>query len=97
MEVADKQVLTDGQREVAVYVIENPHAKASLIGYLPAERLGYVTDLWSPGRDPLPPTLNPGLAAVVATVKRFGISPLKFAGGHGSTEEYAPLAALEGK
>ena len=43
------------------------------------------------------PTLNPNQAAVIATVKRFGISPLKFAGGHGSTADYAALVALEGK
>lgn len=97
IEVAEKQVFTDGQREVAAYVIENPHAHAMLIGYVTAERIGFVTDLWSPGRDPLPATLNPGQAAVVATVKRFGLSPLKFAGGHGSSGEYGPLAALADK
>ncbi len=96
IEVAEKQVLTDGQREVVVYVAENPHAHAMLIGYLPAERLGFVTDLWSPGA-PMGPTLNPNQAAVIATVKRFGITPLKFAGGHGSTADYAALVALEGK
>ena len=53
-------------------------------------------DVWSPGA-PLPERLNPMMAAVVATVKRAGISPLKFAGGHGSSADYAPLAALEGK
>ena len=96
IEVAEKQVLTDGQREVVLYNAENPHAHAFLIGYLPAERLGFVTDLWSPGA-PMGPTLNPNQAAVIATVKRFGISPLKFAGGHGSTADYAALVALEGK
>src|SRR3989442_997466 len=96
MEVADKQVLSDGQREVVLYVIENPHATASLIGYVPDARLGFVTDLWTPG-PPLGATLNPGQAAVVAAVKKAGISPLKFAGGHGSTAEYAALAALDGK
>jgi hypothetical protein len=35
--------------------------------------------------------------ALVAGVKKAGISPLKFAGGHGSTGDYAPLVALEGK
>ena len=94
--MADKQVLSDGQREVVLYVIENPHATASLIGYVPDARLGFVTDLWTPG-PPLGATLNPGQAAVVAAVKKAGISPLKFAGGHGSTAEYASLAALDGK
>jgi hypothetical protein len=90
-------VLTDGQREVHAYVIEgNGHADGLLIGYVPEARLGYVTDIWSPGT-PLPDKLNPLQAALVAGVKKAGITPLKFAGGHGSTADYAPLAALEGK
>jgi glyoxylase-like metal-dependent hydrolase (beta-lactamase superfamily II)/predicted small secreted protein len=97
VEVAGKHVLTDGQREVHAYVLEgNPHADGLLIGYLPDARLGYVTDIWSPGA-PLPDTLNPALTSLVAGVKKAGITPLRFAGGHGSTADYAPLAALEGK
>ena len=49
IEVVDKRVFSDGSREVEVYLIENPHADGTLIGYIPAARLGYVTDLWSPG------------------------------------------------
>lgn len=39
----------------------------------------------------------PALASVVAGVKKAGITPIKFAGGHGSVADWAPLAALEGK
>jgi Metallo-beta-lactamase superfamily len=95
IEVADKYVLSDGTREVHAYVIDNPHADATLIGYVPAAQLGFVTDLWSPGA-PLPPRLVPNMSALVVGVKKHGISPLKFAGGHGSVFDYAPLAALEG-
>jgi glyoxylase-like metal-dependent hydrolase (beta-lactamase superfamily II) len=95
IEVADKYVLSDGTREVHAYVIENPHADATLIGYVPAARLGFVTDIWSPGA-PLPPRLVPDMSALVAGVKKHGIEPLKFAGGHGSVFDYAPLAALDG-
>jgi glyoxylase-like metal-dependent hydrolase (beta-lactamase superfamily II) len=97
IEVVDKRVFSDGSRTVEVYLIENPHADGMLIGYIPAARLGYVTDLWSPGAGPLPDKLNPNMAAVVSGVKKAGITPEKFAGGHGSTADYAPLAALEGK
>jgi glyoxylase-like metal-dependent hydrolase (beta-lactamase superfamily II) len=97
VEVTDKHVFNDGQREVHAYVIENPHANGLLIGYIPAASLGYVTDIWSPGAGPLPDKLNPNLAALVAGVKKAGITPQKFAGGHGSVADYAPLAALEGK
>lgn len=98
VEVADKHVLTDGKRRVELYVLDpNPHAEGLLIGYVPDAKLGFVTDIWSPGAAPLPDKLNPALAALVAGVKKAGITPEKFAGGHGTTAEYAPLAALEGK
>lgn len=65
-------------------------------GPLP-RKLGFVTDIWSPAAAPLPDKLNPALASLVAGVKKAGIAPAKFAGGHGSVADYAPLAALEGK
>jgi glyoxylase-like metal-dependent hydrolase (beta-lactamase superfamily II) len=97
IEVTDKRVFADGQREVHAYLLDNPHAEGLLIGYVPAARLGFVTDVWSPGAGPLPDKLNPALAALVAGVKKAGLSPVRFAGGHGSVADYAPLAALEGK
>jgi glyoxylase-like metal-dependent hydrolase (beta-lactamase superfamily II) len=96
VEVATRRVLSDGQREVHVYAIEpNPHATGLLIGYLPDTRLGFVTDLWSPGAGALPDKLTPALSALVAGVKRAGISPARFAGGHGAVADYEPLAALD--
>jgi hypothetical protein len=67
-----------------------------MIGYVPDAKLGFSVDIWSPGA-PLPDKLNPALASVVAVVKKNGIAPTRFAGGHGSVADYAPLAALEGK
>ena len=97
VEVAFKYSIIDSQREVQVYAIEpNPHAQGLLIGYVPDARLGFVTDIWTPG-PPLPDTLNPALASLIAGVKKAGIEPLRFAGGHGSIADYAPLAALDGK
>lgn len=98
IEVADKHVLSDGQREVHAYLVDkNPHAEGLLIGYLPDAKLGFVVDIWSPGAGPLPDKLNPALASLVAAVRKAGIAPAKFAGGHGAVADYAPLAALEGK
>jgi len=97
IEVADKQVFSDGKREVMAIVIDNPHAKGLMIGYVVDARIGFVTDLWSPGRDPLPAKITPGLAAVFNGVKKAGISPLRFAGGHGAVGDYAPLVALASK
>jgi hypothetical protein len=42
----------------------------------------------------LPKQITSPLAALVMAARRAGISPLRFAGGHGSTGEYAPLAGM---
>ena len=98
IEVTDKYVITDGQREVQAYALTpNPHAEGLLIGYVPDVKLGFVTDIWSPGAGPLPEKLNPALQSLVTGVKKAGIQPEKFAGGHGGVADYAPLAALDGK
>ena len=91
VEVAGSYIITDGKRDVGAYLIENPHAQGYLMGYVKDVKLGFVTDLWSPGRDPLPPRLNPGLAAVVNGVKRWNLEPERFAGGHGSTGSFPEL------
>ena len=97
VEVADKHVLSDGQREVHAYLLPNPHAEGLLIGYVADVKIGFVADVWSPGAGPLPEKITPPLAALVAGVKKAGITPEKFAGGHGTVADYAPLAALDGK
>ncbi|HKO90994.1 MAG TPA: MBL fold metallo-hydrolase [Polyangiaceae bacterium] len=97
VDVADRHVLGDGTREVTLQVIENPHAVGMLYGYIADASLGWVTDLWSPGRDPLPEKLNPNQAAFVAGVKKAGLVPAKVVSAHGSSGEFAALAALEGK
>jgi hypothetical protein len=95
IEVADKHAISDGKREFSAHYLENPHAASTLIGYVADVRVAFVTDLWQPG-PPLPDKINSPLAAVVAAVKRAGISPLRFAGGHAGVGDYAPLAALAG-
>ena len=96
-EVTERQVFSDGTREVGGYVIDNPHSVGMIIGYVSDAKIAYVTDIWSPGAGPLPDKLTPPLAALVAGVKKAGVAPAKVAGGHGSVGDYAPLAALEGK
>ena len=67
-----------------------------LMVYVPDAKLGYVTDLWNPGQ-PLPDKATPAMVSVVNTVKRAGIEPARFAGGHGSTADYATLTKLVGQ
>jgi glyoxylase-like metal-dependent hydrolase (beta-lactamase superfamily II) len=94
IEVADKYMMSDGKREVAAYLTPNPHVDAMLIGYVVDARIGFVADIWSPGAATLPKQMTPPLAAVVNAVRQAGITPLRFAGGHGGVGDYAPLAAL---
>lgn len=95
LEVADHHVISDGRRQVSAHMVgNNYHAAGMLIGYVADAQLGFVTDLWSPGRGRLPDTITPLLASVVDAVKNAGIRPLRFAGGHGTVADYAPLEAL---
>lgn len=97
LEVPESHVITDSRgRQVIAYAVDNPHAKGMLMGWVPDAKLGWVTDIWTPG-PPLPAKPNPGLMAVVNAVKRAGLQPERFAGGHGSTADYAPLARLAGQ
>ena len=72
-------------------MLDNPHAKGMLMAYVPDAKLGWVTDVWNPGQ-PLPEKPNAGIMSVVNTVKRTGIEPERFAGGHGSSADYASPA-----
>jgi hypothetical protein len=63
---------------------------------VPHAKLGYVTDVWNPGQ-PLTDKLNPAQMSVVNTVKRAGIEPERFAGGHGATADYGSLSKMAGQ
>ncbi|HEY2336515.1 MAG TPA: MBL fold metallo-hydrolase [Burkholderiales bacterium] len=97
MEVTSSNVITDSRgRQVMMYVMDNPHAKGMMMGWVPDAKLGWITDLWSPGT-PMPPKPNPALASVVNTVRTAGIQPERFAGGHGSSAPYSQLTQLVGQ
>ena len=55
IEVGGKHVIKDGKREVHAYLIDSEHAKATLLGYVPDVKLGFVVDIWSTNV-PLPPS-----------------------------------------
>jgi len=93
-EVADSKTLTDGKRTVEILRFDNPHVDGMLLGYVPDAKIGFVVDVWSPGRDKLGDKITPAQATVVAAVKRLSSTPERLAGGHGSVAAYAPLAAL---
>src|SRR2546430_10877837 len=84
LEVPESHVMSDSKgRQVIAYAMQdNPHAKGLLMAYVPDAKLGFVTDVWTPG-PPLPDKPTPGLISVVRTVTRTGIQPDPFPGGAG--------------
>jgi len=90
IEVNDKMTLTDGTRQIDLCVINSSHAKNSLIAVIPDADFGWVVDLWSPTRD------IPGALAshreFVAALRRLGVMPHLWAGGHGTGA--APIQPL---
>ena len=90
IEVSEKTTLTDGVRRIDLYVINSSHAKSSLIAVIPDADFGWVVDLWSPTRD------IPGALAshreFVAGLRKFGVMPTLWAGGHGTGA--APIKPL---
>ena len=74
--------MTDGVRRIDLYAIASSHAKSSLIAVIPDADFGWVVDLWSPTR------YIPGALAshreFVAGLRKFGVMPTLWVGGHGS-------------
>ncbi len=96
IEVADKWSVNDAGREIDAYMLPNPHATPYLIGYIPDAKLGFVTDIWSPGRGTIS-TADPSMVALVRGVEKRGIQPTRFAGGHGFVDNYSVLTSAVAK
>jgi glyoxylase-like metal-dependent hydrolase (beta-lactamase superfamily II) len=90
-EVADRKTLKDGGSEIEIFRIANDHVEGMLIGYVLPEKLVWVTDLYSPGRDK---TKTPNNAAFAETIKKLGLKPDWYAGGHGTFGKGADLDAI---
>ena len=90
IEVDGKWSINDGDREIDAYLLPNPHATPYLVGYVPDAKLGFVTDIWSPGRGTVTQA-DPAMVALVRGVEKFGIQPERFAGGHGFVDNYSVL------
>jgi glyoxylase-like metal-dependent hydrolase (beta-lactamase superfamily II) len=81
IEVNGKMTLTDGGRQIDLYVINSSHAKNSLVAVIPDADFGWVVDLWSPTRD-IPGALASHREFVVG-LRALGMMPHLWAGGHG--------------
>jgi len=93
VEVKDKMVLKDGD-QIGIYRIDNPHAEGMLTGYVFGPRIVWVTDIYSPGRESTKTAAN---AQFHDTIKKLGLSPAIYAGGHGSSGTEADFQAMLAK
>jgi glyoxylase-like metal-dependent hydrolase (beta-lactamase superfamily II) len=94
IEADGKWSVNDSGREIDAYALTTSHATGYLIPYIPDAKLGWVTDLWNPGA---PVTMsNPNLVELVNGVKKMGIQPERFAGGHGAVGNYADVVKAVG-
>lgn len=88
--------LTDGERTIELREIPNPHASGMLAAYLPAEKLLFVSDLFTPGT-PVDPSNTNGInnaAALYSALAGQNIEVVRIVGGHGETAPVADLAKV---
>ena len=89
-EVKDKMVLKDGE-EIDIFRIPNGHAEGMLTMYVAGPKIVWVTDIYVPTPQA---TKNPENAAFHETIKKLGLSPALYAGGHGSSGTEAAYQAM---
>ena len=77
----EKKVLTDGERTVEVYPIQNGHAEGTVVAYIPHAKLLFVSDLFSPGAPRQPPVFPRELLEGITVA---GIKVEHIVGGHGN-------------
>jgi glyoxylase-like metal-dependent hydrolase (beta-lactamase superfamily II) len=90
--VTDTKTLTDGQRTVELRQVPNPHSAAMLVAYLPAERLLFVSDLYTPNPDAPVDAANPNLRALYAAIAAANLMVDRVVGGHGGVGPYRNVA-----
>ncbi len=89
---------TDGRRVVQVHSIPNAeHAEGMLAAYLPAERIIFVSDLYSPAPGGKVDPSNANARAFYIAVRMLGLNVDRVVAGHGVVGLFRDLAAVMGK
>jgi glyoxylase-like metal-dependent hydrolase (beta-lactamase superfamily II) len=91
IEVADQFSIKDGEDEIRLYRIANPHAEPMMIGHVVRDNVVFVTDLYSPKRDK---AKNEWMVAFDQALKKYNIKPAIIAGGHGGTASFSELEGI---
>ena len=100
----DKHVLTDGNRTLEIYHVQNGHADNLLMSYVPQEKLLLITDIFNDfgeprPNDPPPGIVSPYYAALGDRIKTLKLDVERIAPSHGTGVMSADVLrkALEGK
>jgi hypothetical protein len=86
VEIADRYVLADGEREVDVLPLDDAGTAGALIGYVPDAKLGFAAD-----------TAPPALPSIVEALRKYGLRPERLVDGHGASADYAALTRRVGQ
>lgn len=92
--VSAKKVLSEGERSVEIYPVENSHATGMLVVYLPQEKVLFVSDLFTPG------VQRPGgvwAKELFAAITQYGLQVERIAGGHGGIGSIEDLRRVVGQ
>jgi len=87
--VKDTLALKDGNVDLVLYNIPNPHVEGFLLVHDVKDNVLWVTDLISP-RGPV--GRNPGTVAVGDALRKHNITGATIAGGHGTTVKQSDIA-----
>ena len=92
-----KYVITDGDRTMEIYHVENGHAANLLMSYLPKEKLLLITDIFNDfgmprPNDPPPGIVSPYYAALGQRIKELNLDVQWLAPSHGTKVQ--PVARL---
>jgi glyoxylase-like metal-dependent hydrolase (beta-lactamase superfamily II) len=94
--IKDVKSISDGERNVEVREIRNAHVSGMVAVYLPAEKLLFQSDLFTPGT-PVDPSNKNGIdnaAALYSALAGAKIQVDRIVGGHGETAPVAELAKI---
>jgi glyoxylase-like metal-dependent hydrolase (beta-lactamase superfamily II) len=87
--VKDKHVLTDGNRTLEIYHVENGHTANLLMAYIPQEKLLLITDIFNDFGEPRPNDpprgiVSPYYAALGARIRALKLDVERIAPSHGT-------------
>ena len=89
--VQDSLVLGTGAEKVVLYPLASSHAGGLLAAWVPGAGVVFTSDVVSPAASAQPP--RQGSAELVAFAKAVGITPARYAAGHGVVIDWSVLEA----